>query len=52
MSYIKLDKVRPSVRQSVSHLVSYLAIIVVWWLACSAVDRKVGGSNLPCAGAL
>ena len=27
-------------------------VIVVWWLACSTLDRQVGGSNLPHAGAL
>ena len=28
------------------------AVIVVWWLACSTVDHRIGGSNLPCAGVL
>ena len=28
------------------------AVIVVWWLVCSTVDRQVKSSNLPCAGAL
>ena len=28
------------------------AVIVVWCLACSTVDRQVGRSNLPCVGAL
>ena len=28
------------------------AVIVVWCLACSTVDRLVGSLNLPCTGAL
>ena len=30
----------------------HLHLSFVWWLACSTVDRQVGGSNLPCAGAV
>ena len=37
---------------AVVSVVSSEAVVQVWWLACSTVDRQVVGSNLPRASIL